>query len=41
MKMEHAIRAPRAGIVRLSRAQGDLVQAGERLAEIEGGESAT
>jgi acetyl/propionyl-CoA carboxylase alpha subunit len=35
MKMEHAIRAPREGIVRLSRAEGDLVEAGERLADVE------
>jgi 3-methylcrotonyl-CoA carboxylase alpha subunit len=35
MKMEHAIRAPREGVVRLSRAEGDLVDAGERLADVE------
>ena len=36
MKMEHAIRAPRDGIVRrLDRSEGDLVDAGEMLVEIE------
>lgn len=35
MKMEHAIRAPRDGIVtRLSHAEGDLVDAGAALAEV-------
>ncbi len=36
MKMEHAIRAPRAGVVtRIAFREGDLVEAGVRLAEIE------
>ncbi|HYV41048.1 MAG TPA: biotin/lipoyl-containing protein [Thermoanaerobaculia bacterium] len=35
MKMEHAIRAPRAGKVeKIFHAEGDLVEAGEALAEI-------
>ncbi len=35
MKMEHAIRAPRAGTVeKIFHAEGDLVEAGEALAEI-------
>jgi acetyl/propionyl-CoA carboxylase alpha subunit len=35
MKMEHAIRAPRAGTVSaILHAEGDLVEAGEQLAEI-------
>ena len=35
MKMEHAIRAPRAGTVaRILHREGDLVEAGEALAEI-------
>jgi 3-methylcrotonyl-CoA carboxylase alpha subunit len=35
MKMEHAIRAPRDGIVtRLDHVEGDLVEAGTALAEI-------
>ena len=35
MKMEHAIRAPRDGIVtRLAHAEGDLVEAGVALAEV-------
>jgi 3-methylcrotonyl-CoA carboxylase alpha subunit len=35
MKMEHAIRAPRDGMVtRLDHAEGDLVEAGTVLAEI-------
>ena len=35
MKMEHAIRAPRDGVVtRLDHAEGDLVEAGTALAEI-------
>jgi biotin carboxyl carrier protein len=35
MKMEHAIRAPRDGIVtRLAHAEGDLVDAGAALAEV-------
>jgi len=35
MKMEHAIRAPRAGtIARILHREGDLVEAGEALAEI-------
>lgn len=38
MKMEHAIRAPRDGVVtRLDHAEGDLVEAGTVLAEISGG----
>lgn len=37
MKMEHAIRAPRSGIVsRLAHAEGDLVEAGAELAIVEG-----
>ena len=37
MKMEHAIRAPRGGVVaRLPHAEGDLVEAGAELALIEG-----
>jgi biotin carboxyl carrier protein len=37
MKMEHAIRAPHAGVLsRLVRAEGDLVEAGAELAVIEG-----
>lgn len=37
MKMEHAIRAPRDGVVaRLAHAEGDLVEAGAELALIEG-----
>ncbi len=36
MKMEHAIRAPRDGVVkRLVVAEGDLVEAGAELAEVE------
>ena len=35
MKMEHAIRAPRDGSVRLRVAEGDLVDAGEELARME------
>ncbi len=36
MKMEHAIRAPRDGVVaRLAHAEGDLVEAGTELAAIE------
>jgi 3-methylcrotonyl-CoA carboxylase alpha subunit len=36
MKMEHAIRAPRDGTVtRIFHGEGDLVEAGEELAEIE------
>lgn len=34
MKMEHAIRSPRDGAVRLRVAEGDLVDAGVELAEI-------
>ena len=34
MKMEHAIRAPRDGAVRLRVAEGDLVDAGVELAEV-------
>ena len=35
MKMEHAIRAPRDGVVtRLTHAEGDLVDAGAALAEV-------
>ncbi|MFN2387924.1 MAG: biotin/lipoyl-containing protein [Thermoanaerobaculia bacterium] len=35
MKMEHAIRAPRDGVVtRLAHAEGDLVEAGAALAEV-------
>jgi acetyl/propionyl-CoA carboxylase alpha subunit len=34
MKMEHAIRAPRDGTVRLRVREGDLVEAGVELAEI-------
>jgi len=37
MKMEHAIRSPRDGVVaRLHHAEGDLVEAGTELAQIEG-----
>ena len=37
MKMEHAIRSPRDGVVaRLNHAEGDLVEAGTELALIEG-----
>lgn len=37
MKMEHAIRAPHAGVLSLlTRAEGDLVEAGAELAVIEG-----
>jgi 3-methylcrotonyl-CoA carboxylase alpha subunit len=37
MKMEHAIRAPYAGVLsRLARAEGELVEAGAELAVIEG-----
>jgi|KBSMisStandDraft_5_1062788.scaffolds.fasta_scaffold103476_3 biotin carboxyl carrier protein len=35
MKMEHAIRSPRDGTVRLRVAEGDLVEAGVELAAIE------
>ena len=36
MKMEHAIRAPRDGVLeRLRVAEGDLVEAGVELAELE------
>ncbi len=35
MKMEHSIRAPRDGSVRLRVREGDLVEAGVELAEIE------
>ena len=34
MKMEHAIRAPKEGTVRLRVAEGDLVDAGVELAEV-------
>jgi acetyl/propionyl-CoA carboxylase alpha subunit len=34
MKMEHAIRAPREGTVRLRVREGDLVEAGVELAEV-------
>jgi biotin carboxyl carrier protein len=35
MKMEHAIRAPRDGVVtRIAHAEGDLVDAGVALAEM-------
>jgi 3-methylcrotonyl-CoA carboxylase alpha subunit len=35
MKMEHSIRAPKDGSVRLTVREGDLVDAGVELAQIE------